>query len=419
MGNLAINGGSAVRTAPFPAWPVWDESERAELSDVLERGRWWATEGSAVPRFEAAFGAFHGANECAAVTNGTHAIEVALMAADVGAGDEVIVTDYTFLASASAVASVNAIPVLVDIDPGTLCIDPDAVEAAISPRTRAIIAVHLAGHPADLDRLTEICSRHDLALIEDCAHAHGSSWRGNPVGTFGMAGTFSFQQSKLITAGEGGAIVARDAGFAARARSFIDCGRRPGAWFYEHFVLGGNHRMTEWQAAVLLAQLARYPAQLEERNRNAMWLNDHLAAIPGVRPQVRDERCTSQGYYCYVVSIDEVEFGASRDRVREALVAEGIPLTMSYPPVHRIHTFVTSGGFEPRHRARAGWPDYGRLDLPATDRAAASTLWFKHQILLERSGAAAVLEAVGKVQRFASELGMPDDQMTAASVTSA
>lgn len=405
MGNLALNGAPPVRTAPYPSWPVWDEAERAALLGVLDSGRWWATEGRSVREFERRFGELHGAPECVAVTNGTHAIEVALLAADVGAGDEVIVADYTFLASGSAIATVNAIPVPVDIDPGTLCIDPSAVEAAITPRTRAVVAVHLAGHPADLDRLTEICRRHDLALIEDGAHAHGSAWRGRPVGTWGTAGTFSFQQSKLLTAGEGGAITLGDSARAAVARSYVDCGRRPGAWFYSHFVLGGNYRMTEWQAAVLLAQLERYPEQLRQRNENALWLNEELARIPGVHPQVRDARCTSQGYFCYVVRIDEAEFGATRDQVRQALVAEGMPMTMSYPPLHRLDAFVAPDGFAPRHRNRPGWPDFAQLDLPESDRAAATTLWLRHQVLMgSRDDANDLVEALARVQRHVDEL---------------
>jgi dTDP-4-amino-4,6-dideoxygalactose transaminase len=406
MGHLAVTGAAPVRTEPYPGWPVWDATEQSALKGVVESGQWWATEGSCVPEFERAFGQFQGAEQCLGVTNGTHALEVALLAADIGAGDEVIVTDYTFLASASAIATVNAIPVLVDIEPGSWCIDPDAVEAAITPRTRAVVAVHLAGHPADLDRLTEICGRHDLALIEDCAHAHGSSWRGVPVGSWGAAGTFSFQQSKLMTAGEGGAITTRDADLAAAARSFADCGRRPGEWFYRHFVLGGNFRMTEWQAAVLLAQLARYPAQLRERNENAVWLNGELSRIPGVQPQVRDDRCTAQGYYCYVVGIDEAEFGAPRDAVRRALIAEGMPLTMSYPPVHQLDAFAAPDGFAPRHRTRAGWPDYARLQRPIAERAATTTLWFRHQLLMgSRKGSDDLVEAMTRVQRYAHELG--------------
>lgn len=405
MGKLAITGGAPVRVEPYPRWPEWDDRERRRLAAALESGRWWATQGTQVREFEAAFAALSAVSECVAVTNGTHAIEVALLATGIGAGDEVIVTDYTFLASAAAVASVNAVPVLVDIDPDTLCIDPAAVEAAITPRTRAVVAVHLAGLPSDLDRLTAICRRHGLVLIEDCAHAHGASWRGVPVGGWGDAGTFSFQQSKLLTAGEGGAVVARDPAVAARVRSFADCGRLPGEWFYRHVVLGGNDRMTEWQAAVLLAQLERFPEQVRVRNENALWLNDALAAIPGIRPQLRDERCTSQGYYAYVVRIDADVFGAPRDAVREALLAEGIPLSMSYPPVHRLEAFASPGGLAPRHRSPAGWPDYASLHLPATDGAAATTLWFPHQVLLgSRADVADIVEAVARIARHVDEL---------------
>ena len=405
MAVLAINGGTPVRSAPYPRWPQWDERERALLLDVLDSGRWWSTEGAKVRAFEAAWRDACAVDHCVAVTNGTHALEVALLGAGVGQGDEVIVTDYTFFASASAVASINAIPILVDIDPRTFCIDPDAVVAALTPRARAVIAVHLAGHPADLDRLAEICERHDLALIEDCAHAHGSSFRGVPVGGFGAAGAWSFQQSKLLTAGEGGAVTLKDGAVAARVRSFVDSGRRPGEWFYSHFALGGNFRMTEWQAAVLLAQLERFPREHANRNANALYLNDALAKIPGVHPQARDQRTTSQGYYCYVVRIDERAFGATRDQLRLALEAEGLPLTMSYPTLHGLAAFREADGFAPQQRSRAGWPDYARLDLPVARDAAKTTLWFKHQVLMgSRADAACVVEALEKIRANVHEL---------------
>jgi dTDP-4-amino-4,6-dideoxygalactose transaminase len=181
---------------------------------------------------------------------------------------------------------VNAVPVLVDVEFGTGCIDPAAVEAAITPRTRAVIAVHIAGHPADMDALSTICKKHGLALIEDCAHAHGSSWNNKPVGTLGDAGSYSFQSSKLMTGGEGGAVIARDPAVAAKVRSFSDCGRRPGEWFYSHYALGGNYRMTEWQGAILLAQLSRFGVQQTIRASNANLLNEELALIPGVHPML-------------------------------------------------------------------------------------------------------------------------------------
>jgi len=242
-------------------------------------------------------------------------------------------------------------------------------------------------------------------LIEDCAHAHGSSWNGTPVGGFGAAGTWSFQQSKLMTAGEGGAIIAQDPQIAASVRSFADCGRRPGEWFYSHFALGGNYRMTEWQGAMLLAQLTRFPAQHRIRNQNALYLNGELAKLPGVFPQARDQRTTEQGYYCYVVRIDEARFGLTRDVIKAALAAEGIPLTASYPTLHSVDAFASAEGFAPRHRGRSGWPDYTSLELPVAREAAATTLWFKHQLLMgTRDDAACVVEALVKIHAHADEL---------------
>jgi dTDP-4-amino-4,6-dideoxygalactose transaminase len=402
VAELALHGGRPVRTVPFPPWPAFDHRERSRLLAVLESRQWWSTEGTATREFEEAWGAFHGTPPAVACTNGTHAIELLLSAVGVGEGDEVVVPAWSFLATASAVLTVNAVPVLVDVDLGTGCIDPAAVEAAVTGRTRAVIAVHLAGHPADMGRLQEVCRRHGLALLEDCAHAHGSTWEGRPVGTFGRGGTFSFQASKLMTAGEGGAVVSPSEEVLAVARSFGDCGRQPGDWFYRHVRLGGNDRMTEWQAAVLLAQLERFPEQQARRNANAVWLNRELATVPGVHPQARDPRTTSQGSYCYVVRIDPPAFGAGREAVRLALAAEGIPLTMSYPPLHHLDLFAAADGLAPRYRTSrplvAG-------SLPVTERLAAETLWFRTAVLMgDRRDCQDVVDAVAKVQAHAAEL---------------
>lgn len=405
MSELAINGGTPVRTTPFPRWPDHDETERTLLLEVLDSGRWWSTQGTKVRSFEHDWGELHGTDPAVAVTNGSHAIEMALLALGVGAGDEVIVPDWTFVATAAAVLMVNAVPVLVDVDPATGCIDPDLVEAAVTDRTAAVIAVHIAGHPADMDRLTELCTRRGLALVEDCAHAHGSRWNGRMVGTLGDAGTYSFQASKLMTGGEGGAVVARSPDVLAAARSFSDCGRRPGEWFYSHFALGGNYRMTEWQGAVLLAQLARFEEQAARRDANSAVLNAELATIEGVHPQTRDPRCDRQGNYCYVVRIDPDEFGASREAVRLALDAEGISLTMAYPPIHRLDLFTDPAGFEPRFRSRAGMQDFAHLSLPVADHLADSTLWFNTAVLMgSTDDALDVVTAVDKVRRNIEEL---------------
>lgn len=403
--TLAIHGGPPIRSAPFPAWPEHDDRERTRLLEVLDSGRWWATQGTKVREFERAWGVVHGTGPAVAVTNGSHAIDVALLALGIGQGDEVIVPAWTFLATAASVLMVNAVPVLADVDPGTGCLDPRSVEAAITPRTAAVIAVHVAGHPPDLDRLSELCAARGLALVEDCAHAHGSTWRDRPVGTIGDAGTYSFQASKLMTGGEGGAVVSTDDEVLDRARSFADCGRRPGEWYYSHHLLGGNFRMTEWQGAVLLAQLDRFPDQQERRAENASWLNVHLPRIPGVHPQRRDPRCTSQGNYCYVVRIDEEEFGASREGVRLALEAEGIPMTMAYPPIHHLDAFVDPDGFAPRFASREGMPDYASLSLPVTERLAAETLWFTTSALMgSPADTADVFAALEKIHAGADQL---------------
>ncbi|MCJ7659893.1 MAG: DegT/DnrJ/EryC1/StrS family aminotransferase, partial [Anaerolineales bacterium] len=257
--KLAILGGEKTKNSSFPDWPQYDDSERQALMEVLDSRVWWRTPGTRTLEFEQEFANYHQAKHGIAITNGTAAIEVALAALGIGSGDEVIVPDFTFVATASAVLFTGALPVLVDITPDTYCIDPDLAAAAITERTKAIIAVHMAGHPADLDRLGEIAQKHNLFLIEDSAHAHGSEWKGHKIGAIGDVGTFSFQQSKLMTAGEGGIILTNDDEIERLARSTHDCGRMPGEWFYNHFIYGSNYRLSEWHGAILSQQLKRLP----------------------------------------------------------------------------------------------------------------------------------------------------------------
>ena len=272
--RAAILGGQPLIAAPFPRWPVWDDREREALSATLESGGWWDGDGERAARFASDFAAYQGARHGLAMTNGTHTLETALAACDVGEGDEVIVPGMTFVASAGAVLAVNATPVLVDVDPETLCLDAAAAEAAITERTRAIMVVHVAGAAADLDALTALCARRGLHLIEDCAHAHGTFWRGRGVGSWGSFGSFSMQSSKLMTAGEGGVLTCNDDRLRDLARSYANCGRVEGEWFYHHVRYGANLRMTEWQGAVLAAQLERFPEQNRTRNRNALAMGE-------------------------------------------------------------------------------------------------------------------------------------------------
>ena len=340
MPELALFGGSKTKQKSFPLWPQYDDNERRALEEVLESRVWWRTPGTKTLEFEKAFAEYHGTRHGIAVTNGTAALEVAMAALDIGPGDEVIVPDFTFIATASAVLFANALPVLVDVDPETYCLDPELTEAAITPRTKAIIAVHMGGHPADLDRLSVLAKNRGLHLIEDSAHAHGSEWRGKKIGTFGKASTFSFQSSKLMTAGEGGIIISNDDAFERQARSVHDCGRMPGEWFYSHFIYGSNYRLSEWQGAVLNVQLTRLEEQTLHRHRNGRLLDKLFAEIPGITAQKCDPRCTRNGQYAYIFHVDAKQFaGVSTENFIAALNAEGIPTQASYPPLHELDCF--------------------------------------------------------------------------------
>ena len=401
----AVLGGTPVRQRDYPSWPVWDEHERSALLGVLDAGGWWQGNGTVAATFAADFAAYHGAAFGMALTNGTHTLEAALVACDVGDGDEVIVPGMTFVASAAAVLAVNATPVLVDIDADTLCIDPAAAEAAITPRTKAIVAVHVAGAAADLDALTDLCARRGLRLIEDCAHAHGTFWRGRGVGSWGDFGSFSMQRSKLMTAGEGGVLICNDEALRDAAWAYADCGRVKGQWFYHHATYGSNLRMTEWQGAVLSGQLQRFPDQNRIRNDNALALNAALDEIPGVRTPRRDPRMDSQGNYCFVFHYDAEQFaGLPLRRFEAALAAEGVPMGVSYPSLTDLAVF-RNRNFAPRLREHAPTIDYSTQHLPRAEHAAASTVWLQHRLLLaEREDVLDVARAVARIQAHAADI---------------
>jgi dTDP-4-amino-4,6-dideoxygalactose transaminase len=407
MPELALLGGAKSKRKPFPEWPQFDENERRALMDVLESRVWWRTPGTRTLEFEQAFAKFHGARHGVAVTNGTAALEVTIAALGIGNGDEVILPNFTFVATASAVLFANALPVLVDVDPETYCIDPDLVEAAITPRSKAIIAVHMGGHPADLDRLSEIARRHNLSLVEDSSHAHASEWRGRRIGTFGTAGTFSFQSSKLMTAGEGGVIISSDDAFERQARSVHDCGRFPGEWFYSHFIYGSNYRLSEWQGAVLNVQLARLDEQTKRRHQNARVLDRLLCEIPGITPQKIDSRCTRNGQYAYIFHVNSKELaGISTEQFIAAMNAEGIPNQASYPPLHELHMF-RNGEYRKRLAGAQASEDHPFLQqkFPHTQGAAWETVWIPQPALLgDEEDMHEIAAALRKIQRCSKEI---------------
>jgi len=408
--SLAALGGKKVREKTFPAWPHYDETEREAVNRVLDSRNWWANQGVEVKEFEKEWSDYTGAKGSFAVTNGTHTLEVIFLALGIGDGDEVIVADWSFLATIGAILTVNAIPKIVDVDPLTGTIDVAQAEAAIGPKTRAIVCVHVAGSMSDMDALTALCKKHNIALVEDSAHAHGSRWKGEHAGTIGDAGSFSFQSSKLMTSGEGGVITTRREDLIPMFKSFINCGRGDGIWYYRHLRLGGNYRLSEWQGAILRAQLNRFPDQQKNRADNANWLNSEISKIPGFKPQGRYAGCTDQGNYCYVVEVEpSLLSDASRDQVRHALLAEGMPLTTAYPPLHKLEMFKNPSGLAPRLRGEVTKIRYNEQSFPVTDYLAANTLWFKTEVLMgSRDDANSVLQSIAKISEHASEVAKID-----------
>jgi dTDP-4-amino-4,6-dideoxygalactose transaminase len=407
MADLALNGGSKTKQKSFPVWPQFDDRERKALNDVLDSRVWWRTPGTKTLEFERSFAKFHGAKHGIAVTNGTAALEVAMSALGILPGDEVIIPDFTFVATASAVLYAGAMPVTVDVSPDTHCIDPQLAERAITSRTKAIIAVHMGGHPANLDALTSLANRKGIALVEDSSHAHASEWNGKRIGSFGTAGTFSFQASKLMTAGEGGIILTNDDAFEKQARSVHDCGRMPGEWFYSHFINGSNYRLSEWQGAILSTQLTRLDSQTQLRHKNARLLDKLLAQIPGITPQKLDQRCSRNGHYAYIFHVDSRQFaGASTERLIQAMIAEGIPNQASYPPIHALDVFKNNEYRKRLCGSQATEPhNFLRANYPVTHRAAFESIWIPQPALLgDEEDVHEIAMAWRKIQKFAKEL---------------
>lgn len=408
MAELAIRGGTPVRPQGYPAWPVWGEPEIEAVTEVVRSGNWggFPEPGPKAAAFEAAFAAYQGARHGILMANGTITMEVALKALDIGWGDEVIVPALTFVATAYAPMAAGALPVIVDVTPETWTIDPDQVEAAITPRTRAIIPVHLGQQMADMDRLTEIAERHGLAIVEDCAHAHGQMWKDRGAGCIGAFGSFSHQSSKILTAGEGGSLLTNDERLARRAHSLIDCGRPkdPGG---REYTFGANYRLGELHAALLVAQMARFEEQRVERETAARRFEELAPQVPGVTIKPRDPRISRWSFYNYIFAIDPDAFaGATNHLVAAALEAEGIPAEVQYPPMSRYDLFQPSRSRLPVAVEFADRLDPARMSFPVAEAAGLreSIYLMENTFRAGREGIEDVVEALAKVQKHAHEL---------------
>lgn len=393
--RLAIDGGSPNRSDPFPNWPIFDAREERLLLEVLHSGRWGSTAGDKVKTFEQRFAAYQEARFGTCVPNGTLALELALRAVGVDSGDEVIVPAYTFVATATAVLAIGARPIFVDIDPASLTIDPARTAEAITARTKAIMPVHLAGQPADMDAMLDIASQYGLSVVEDACQAWGAEWRGRRVGALGSLGAFSFQSGKNITAGEGGIVVTNDSLLHERCWSMHNVGRVPGGAWYEHQILGWNLRMTEWQGAILLAQLERLHEATRRRSENACYLSDALQEIEGIRPLAIDERTTQHAWHLFIIRYTASAFGGhSRDEFLAALRAEGIPCQAGYPPLPQCPAIQR--GLDAVIGPNAG----DQYPCPETERASADAVWLGQTMLLgSYQDMDSIVETIWKIQR--------------------
>ena len=409
MATLAINGGTPVRTHPYPSWPQTDDDEYvAAVADVVRSGEWggFPEPGVHAKAFEDAFAAYQGARHGVLMMNGTVTMEVACKALGIGWGDEVIIPALTFAATAYAPMAAGALPVIVDVTPDTWCIDPDQVEAAITDRTRAIVPVHLGHQMADMDRIIDIARRNDLAVIEDCAHAHGQRWKDQGAGCIGDFGSFSHQSSKILTSGEGGTLLTNDDTLARRAHSIIDCGRAKDDDDKE-YTFGANYRLSELNAALLEVAMRRFPDQQAERAETGKAFEGMAAEIPGVRVMPHDERITRWSFYNYVLAIDPDAFaGRTNETVCEAMEAEGIPAEVQYPPMSRYELFQPSLSRLPVAVEFADRLDPAAMSFPVAEAAGLreSVYFMENTFRAGEQGVRHAAEALAKIQANAGEL---------------
>jgi len=365
------------RQAPeFPRWPQYDEAERDGLIRALEQGQWWRMGGSETDSFEREFAEHHGAEHALAVTNGTHALELALQVMGVGPGTEVIVPAFTFISSSQAAQRLGAVTVPVDVHPDSYNLDAAAVAAAITPRTKVIMPVHMAGLMADMDALAKISAETGVPLLQDAAHAHGARWQGKRVGELGSIATFSFQNGKLMTAGEGGAVVFPEGESERYETAFLrhSCGRPRDDRRYLHRIAGSNMRLNEFSASVLRAQLRRLDAQIALRDERWTLLSRLLGAIDGVVPQGGDLRGNRNSHYMAMFRVPGIG-EERRNALVDRLVEAGLPAFAAFRAVYRTDAFWEFGAPDETPEAIAE-------RCPHTEAISADCVWLHHRTLL-------------------------------------
>lgn len=389
-------------------WPRLHPEDEAAVINALRDDYWGGIGDEKLPHriFEKEYSRYHDAKYGITVANGTLSLELSLKVGGIKPGDEVLVPAITFVASATAIVSVGAIPVFVDVDPETCQISAEAIKAAITPKTRGIIIVHYSGYMADLDAILPIATEHNLIVVEDCAHAQGSAWRGKKAGSWGTLGSFSFQHSKSLSSGEGGIVITSNEELYEKAILLMNLGRRQGQRHYNHYISASNWRLGGLQAALLLSQFGKFPREAEERHKNVTFFTDELNKIPGVKALKKDDRITQKGCYFLLIDFDEKEFGCSRQKFVEALNAEGVRRVFcGYErPLYKEPAFLEEN-LRPLLHESIHIPDYAGMNLPNAERWASRQVTLLHLYFLgDSTNAKLVLEAIHKVKENVGEL---------------
>lgn len=400
MSELAILGGKSTISGPWPKWPQLGKKERKLLDEVFAGTLWGGTGlGPKITELNAKFAAYCGVKYGAAVANGTVSMELCLEAWGIGPGDEVVVPATTFMATSIAAHHQGATVVYADLDPETANLDPSRFEEAISEKTKAVIPVHIGGHPADMDPIMEIAHSRGIKVLEDAAQAHGAIYKERMAGSLGDAGSFSFQQSKNLQSGEGGFITSNDLEFIDRIHYSIGKfgrGVREKYAGHIHYNFGWNACYTEIQAAIALGQFERLEEQTRKRFENAKLLSRELDGIAGIEPFRDQPYCTRHGHHLFLVRFDSAAFaGASRAQFLAALNAEGVPASSFYPmPLYEQPVYETNSRLRMRH-----------LPCPVTERLCREVIFIEQNLLLaEPERVALIAAAIKKLRRNAGEL---------------
>jgi len=397
--------------APAPArratdWPQWDNREERALLDVLRSVKWGRGNGTRVREFEAVFAERMRARYCVATASGTTALLSAIGALNVGPGDEVVLPPYTFVATFNVITSHFALPVFADVDAATFQVDPARLESAITPATRLLLPVHIGGSTCELDAIAEISRRRRVPFLEDACQAPGAEWRGQPVGTMGIGGCFSFQASKNLTSGEGGAVVTNDEAFANQVYNFHTPGSpKPGASWGR----AANYRLTEFQAALLLAQYSRFNAQQDYRHANAEHLTAQLRQIPGIAPARLASGNNRSAWHLYMFRYDAAKFsGLSRARFLQEMAKAGVSASAGYSSLN-TSAHVRALAANPHYQriygkdTMAAWVERNRC--PVNDRLVTEAVWFPQTKLLDsRSAMERIAEVIAGIQKRSGDL---------------